>query len=214
MEKPSIFDVPLLKDEVTQYLSSRDLAHCSRVSKQWSTWFRPTLWRALDFGSSDFDECTLQKHRDHVKTILRLNIAHLAADDFPLPNLWSLEASSSLNIFDSHVLLTEISGLRTFLRIAPTVLRTLKIEFWLINPDLDEMKNFDLTSRQFLDPFFVLQLFQACSNLDSLILRVRSYLTILYQDEHLREVLRKQDESANRGMEQMPKAQLRELGLY
>ncbi|KAI7826195.1 hypothetical protein BC939DRAFT_475887 [Gamsiella multidivaricata] len=225
MEKLSIFDVPLLKDEVTQYLSNRDLAHCSCVSKKWSTWFMPTLWRTLDFGSSDFNECTLQKHHDHVKTILRLSIARLAIDDFLLSNLWSLEVFSPRHVSGGYSILMEMSSLRLFLGTTPTVLRTLKLELWLIDLSvrkqllkvlqrLPQLEELDLTSRRFLYPLFILQLFQACSNLDSLILRVRSCHTILYEDEYLPEALRKQDESTNRDMEQMPETQLRELGLY
>ncbi|KAF9966854.1 hypothetical protein BGZ70_001020 [Mortierella alpina] len=41
------FDIPLLKDQVTQYLSSHDLLCLVQVSRLWSDWFLPSLWHSF-----------------------------------------------------------------------------------------------------------------------------------------------------------------------
>ncbi|KAF9562694.1 ATP synthase F0 subcomplex subunit OSCP atp5 [Mortierella alpina] len=41
------FDIPLIKDQVTQYLSSHDLVCLIQVSRLWSDWFIPSLWRSF-----------------------------------------------------------------------------------------------------------------------------------------------------------------------
>jgi len=48
MEKTTPFSAPLLNNEICRYLSPKDLARCVQVSKAWSDWFSPALWRDLD----------------------------------------------------------------------------------------------------------------------------------------------------------------------
>ncbi|KAF9281471.1 ATP synthase F0 subcomplex subunit OSCP atp5 [Mortierella alpina] len=41
------FDIPLIKDQVTQYLTSHDLLCLVQVSRLWSDWFIPSLWHSF-----------------------------------------------------------------------------------------------------------------------------------------------------------------------
>src|SRR5688572_21658371 len=55
MEKITPFDIPLLNNEICQYLSRKELAHCVLVSKAWAGWFSPALWRDLDYRNETPD---------------------------------------------------------------------------------------------------------------------------------------------------------------
>ncbi|KAG0253395.1 hypothetical protein BG011_006389 [Mortierella polycephala] len=50
MRNIDIFDIALIKDEITSYLSTKDLAQCTQVSHSWFTWFMPALWHTIDIS--------------------------------------------------------------------------------------------------------------------------------------------------------------------
>ncbi|KAF9102609.1 hypothetical protein BGX27_010931 [Mortierella sp. AM989] len=87
----SIFDIPLLKEEITQYLLLRDLARCVLVSKEWNAWFTPNMWRTIDF-TRKYNNNALARNQDHVRSIASIQ---LYFDKMPegliCPNLRSLE---------------------------------------------------------------------------------------------------------------------------
>ncbi|KAG0350868.1 hypothetical protein BGZ54_003593, partial [Gamsiella multidivaricata] len=93
MEKESIFDSPLVKSEVAKYLSNNDLAQCALVSKKWSAWFLPALWRSIKFEPpSTISPEGLKRHQDHIQSLQGCQI-NLAARPhvWSYPNLTSLE---------------------------------------------------------------------------------------------------------------------------
>ncbi|KAF9171311.1 hypothetical protein BGX21_007808 [Mortierella sp. AD011] len=67
----SVFDIPLLLDEISQYLSESDLRNCICVSRIWSARFIPILWRTVDFSSRNlkYNLNTFRKGQTHVRTI-------------------------------------------------------------------------------------------------------------------------------------------------
>ncbi|KAF9360451.1 hypothetical protein BGX26_009279 [Mortierella sp. AD094] len=68
----TIFDIPLILDEICQYLSYSELATCTLVCKTWSC-FVPRLWQTLDL--LDHYRCSkiinnldsLNKHQSHIR---------------------------------------------------------------------------------------------------------------------------------------------------
>ncbi|KAF9344714.1 hypothetical protein BGX26_003996, partial [Mortierella sp. AD094] len=64
----SIFDISLIKDVVTQYLDRHELARCVLVSKEWSAWFSPVLWRTVYFqGRPATTMEALEQNRDRAR---------------------------------------------------------------------------------------------------------------------------------------------------
>jgi hypothetical protein len=76
MEKITPFDIPLLNNEICQYLSLKDLTRCVQVSKAWTDWFSPALWRDLDchirlpYVYVD----TFARQQEHVRTMRNITM--------------------------------------------------------------------------------------------------------------------------------------------
>ncbi|KAF9344500.1 hypothetical protein BGX26_004298 [Mortierella sp. AD094] len=68
---PSIFHIPLIRDEVIQYLTNNDLGSCALVSKDWHTRFTPVLWRNPELRNPrDLGELqALFRNQDLVQTL-------------------------------------------------------------------------------------------------------------------------------------------------
>ncbi|KAK3823164.1 MAG: hypothetical protein J3Q66DRAFT_366348 [Benniella sp.] len=62
------FDIPLLNNKLSQYLSRSDLTRCVLVSKAWAGWFPPALWRDVD------DILALTRQQEHIRIIRRISI--------------------------------------------------------------------------------------------------------------------------------------------
>ncbi|KAI7822987.1 hypothetical protein BC939DRAFT_452446, partial [Gamsiella multidivaricata] len=218
MEDISIFAIPHLKDEVTQYLTRCDLAQCSLVSKQWSSWFTPTLWHTINRRHPQIESSTLIKYRDHIRELIGVDTAFASKDDlWPLPNLRRLEQDNG------HSLFTMVESNLRLLRLLQMTelffLRTLKLELFLDLESvqarlletllhLPQLKKLDLQSRKHASPIYIQQLIQTCSRLDSLTLGFESY------DEDLNEKSMARRQAAKRAMELMPVTRLRELKYY
>ncbi|KAF9169013.1 hypothetical protein BGX21_007466 [Mortierella sp. AD011] len=82
----SVFDIPLLLDEISQYLSQTDLQACVRVSKIWSMRFIPILWRTLDLKNCG------QTHR-----LFNFNWKHTHIRTIKSGSLWFFEALAGLH---------------------------------------------------------------------------------------------------------------------
>ncbi|KAF9436405.1 hypothetical protein BGZ76_004069 [Entomortierella beljakovae] len=102
--KDLVFDIPLLKEEVTQYLLPHHLFRCTLVSKQWNYWFSPVLWRAIDLRlfeaktPKDKPPKLLIQHAEHIRSIFTGSIRYL--DSYPIfPNLQTLRVKH----FDTKV---------------------------------------------------------------------------------------------------------------
>ncbi|KAK3823155.1 MAG: hypothetical protein J3Q66DRAFT_437568 [Benniella sp.] len=71
MEKITPFDIPLLNNEISQYLSRKDLTRCVLVSKAWAGCFSPALWRDLDCRNNTPDILILTRQQEHIRTMRR-----------------------------------------------------------------------------------------------------------------------------------------------
>ncbi|KAI7822989.1 hypothetical protein BC939DRAFT_452453, partial [Gamsiella multidivaricata] len=215
MEDISIFAIPHLRDEVTQYLTRCDLAQCSLVSKQWSSWFTPTLWHTINPRHHRTEYSTLAKHRDHIRELIDADSA-FASNDYlwPLPNLRQLEIYDGYSTY--HMVESQLKLLRFLQTTEPSFLRTFKIEFLLHLESvqiqlletllhLPQLKKLDLQSYKHASPIYIQQLIQTCSRLDSLTLRSETY------DGDSNERSMAMCQAAKRAMELMPETRLREL---
>ncbi|KAF9348487.1 hypothetical protein BGX34_002457 [Mortierella sp. NVP85] len=70
----TLFDIPLLNNEVCQYLSRKDLAHCVLASKAWANQFSPALWRNLDCRYRIPDILTLTRRREHIRIVRHISM--------------------------------------------------------------------------------------------------------------------------------------------
>ncbi|KAF9993889.1 hypothetical protein BGZ79_001392, partial [Entomortierella chlamydospora] len=85
-----IFEIPLLRDEIAQYLLPYHLACCCRVSKEWNAWFTPLLWRNVILtAGSDTD--VFDRYQGHMRSITSYGdrIYHRLS----CPNLRSLDCA-------------------------------------------------------------------------------------------------------------------------
>ncbi|KAI7822988.1 hypothetical protein BC939DRAFT_529183 [Gamsiella multidivaricata] len=215
MEDISIFAIPHLRDEVTQYLTRCDLAQCSLVSKQWSSWFTPILWHTINRRHPQIESSTLIKYRDHIRELIGVDIAFASKDDlWPLPNLRRLEIYDGLKVY--HTVEPQLKLLRLLQMTELFILQTLKIGLLLHLESvqiqlfetllhLPQLKKLDLESRKYAPPIYTQQLIQTCSHLDSLTLSFGGY------DEDSTERSMAGCQTAKRAMELMPETRLREL---
>ncbi|KAF9171309.1 hypothetical protein BGX21_007810 [Mortierella sp. AD011] len=107
--KDSVFDILLLLDEISQYLSESDLRACVCVNRIWSIRFIPILWRTLDLTNltnltnhkPTYNLDALSKRQAYIRTIKVRNIRFFEAINdakkykylynFRFPNLRSLQ---------------------------------------------------------------------------------------------------------------------------
>ncbi|KAF9346025.1 hypothetical protein BGX26_002502, partial [Mortierella sp. AD094] len=99
----SVFDIPLLREEIAQYLHSGDLTRCVLISKEWNAWFTPMLWRNIDFHKK-IDYKVLFRRKEHVRSATSIEIFYNhSPKDFISSNLRSLKYtpyySATLSMF-------------------------------------------------------------------------------------------------------------------
>ncbi|KAF9109531.1 hypothetical protein BGX27_007506 [Mortierella sp. AM989] len=116
----SIFDIPLLKDEVTQYLSKSDLTQCIPVSREWQSYFTPILWRCLEFSKAITAEeySGLLSNQSHVRSIRGLQ---LASEALPLsshgeeePERFDVDVEKAIEASTSSTVATQLPNNRPY----------------------------------------------------------------------------------------------------
>ncbi|KAF8978871.1 hypothetical protein BGZ46_006058 [Entomortierella lignicola] len=72
----TVLHIPHLTEEIALNLSQHDLTRCALVSRDWNTWFSPTLWLNPSFKRAiKKDELKmLVQHRNSVRSILNLHL--------------------------------------------------------------------------------------------------------------------------------------------
>ncbi|KAG0364911.1 hypothetical protein BGZ54_007038 [Gamsiella multidivaricata] len=177
MAQLSLFDIQLLKDEITQYLSEHDLVQCTLVSKDWLAWFSPALWRTLNFARSTPHISALITNQHYVLSVTAFHkyLASISLASVPFPNLQSLDHTP-----DYGTPCNEDQVLR-FIKATPS-LRCVKLTLSLSQESvlqqlIDTLRshpalmNLDLSCREFTDPNSIQQIIEACQYYDSLHLK-------------------------------------------
>ncbi|KAI8599015.1 hypothetical protein EDD21DRAFT_355849 [Dissophora ornata] len=189
----SIFDIPLLKDGVTQYLSKRDLTHCVLTCKEWFEWFTPTLWSTVDFSHISLitpeELSALSRHQDHVLSIMGLQryMAQFSDAQRQFRNLQSLYYTPSwASPLEDSVLLVF---------------------------SLPRLRKLDLTCYQIASSIAVQQIIQTCSRFECLRLNLGNGIRTPGNGWDIGEEEREQCKSVQVTMEQMEDSQIRELGI-
>ncbi|KAF9104455.1 hypothetical protein BGX27_010080 [Mortierella sp. AM989] len=190
---PSVFDIPHLRDDITRYLLTNDLAHCILVSKEWSIWFTPALWKVVDLrkgiAETEHWQSTLKNHRGHIESIITRN-KYVMLDTvslFPFPNLRSLDYYTTMWIS------LEESRILDILSASPSLQR-LDISLEEFEPGSAEkfnhalkshpnLRNLGLTFSKIWTPLFVPQLLKACQQFELLHLRLYSRLEVELTEE-------------------------------
>ncbi|KAF9360360.1 hypothetical protein BGX26_009712 [Mortierella sp. AD094] len=191
----SVFDIPLLKDEVTQYLSKQDLAQCLLVSKEWHTWFTPILWRRLDFSRAITPEeyAGLLCNQSHVRSIHGLQLASEALSPSPQeeeeeaieeapsplpmtnPYQFSFPILQSLHLVigQEYNPIVDMTSLRLIESTPHLSSLFLDISIYQIHQELvqtlksiPQLQKLDITGR-YIPTIFIQDIVESCSNIDS-----------------------------------------------
>ncbi|KAF9356062.1 hypothetical protein BGX26_005783 [Mortierella sp. AD094] len=86
----SIFDIPLIREEIGQYLLPRHLARCVLTSKEWNARFSPLLWRTNSLRTN-FYKSSLARHQGYVRSLTFFDNFYYAPGDLLFPNLRILD---------------------------------------------------------------------------------------------------------------------------
>ena len=217
MEAITPFDIPLLNNEICQYLSREDLTRCVLVSKDWAAWFSPALWRDLDFRRSrTVDIHTLSRHWEHVRAVRNICMwkAGTIRELLPLLRLQRLDFDGSSDRGGVH--LTEIRVLPVLekmstlqhLRISLELDRDNIYQQWIRTLEaLPHLKSLILKCQQFLRGKVILDFLQKCHRLERLSLYLSGVVD--YNEEEDRQEYR----DAKAEMKRMPEMRLCELSL-
>lgn len=214
MEKITPFDIPLLNNEICQYLSRKELSRCTQVSKTWSAWFTPALWRDLDCYNGTPDLDALSKQQEHVRTIrsLSMTVAGSMRDQLSFPNLQTLEFTYTWNGNGIHRI--ELRVLRVVERIQ--TLRHLKISISLDHYDVYQqfvrmlqvlpcLEKLELTCQQYVGGMVIAEILQLCRRYEHLGLDFTGNNSYIQQED------REECEAAKTAIKQMQDLQLRGL---
>ncbi|KAF8984295.1 hypothetical protein BGZ46_008383 [Entomortierella lignicola] len=187
----SIFDIPHLNERVTQYLTRKEIFHCTLTSKQWSNWFIPALWNRIDAVSDKCDLLTLARHHDHVRSITNYNsnsvpnIITLAS----FPNLNSLqyffEQSSSLVKSKRLEHISKLPSLRKLDIHMSDQLQCATKEFLQLLASIPTLRQLEVTASGMPSILFLPQLLETCRLYDSLSLNFSFVKTIGESEELL-----------------------------
>src|SRR5690348_7619132 len=89
---PSIIDIDLLVDNISESLSRGELFNCSLVSKQWLMAFNPILWRKVDTKSMKYYSLLALDHHNHEVRSIIAHYEYVYSISQPFfPNLSILE---------------------------------------------------------------------------------------------------------------------------
>jgi hypothetical protein len=215
MEKITPFDIPLLNNEICQYLSRKDLARCVLVSKTWAAWFSPALWRVLDCGRRTPDSLTLTRRGEHILVVRDISMESAAA---------IREQLSSLNLqgleFKAH---GKEGGMhRAEIRVLPVLerIRTLQHLDITLSLDLDHinqqwirtlealphLESLSLRCERFVEGKTIQKLLQMCERFERLSLVFQGGVCIEEED-------RQGYRDARAAIEKMPAMRLRDLSI-
>ncbi|KAK3823123.1 MAG: hypothetical protein J3Q66DRAFT_424711 [Benniella sp.] len=177
MTRLSIFDIPHLKDEVTQYLSCKDLAQCVLVSRAWFDWFSQVLWSDLNFDYELLSFPSLPgliRHADHVRSISGFHqyMKLIPAGSSPkFPNLQSLDHWPDWNSnYGENRLLQFISATPSLQKIVLVVALRPQVYKLLLETleSLPGLKSLELNCYEIVDPIVTQNIVMACGRLESL----------------------------------------------
>ncbi|KAF9159956.1 hypothetical protein BGX21_003868 [Mortierella sp. AD011] len=168
----SIFDIPILKEDVAQYLSSGDLARCTLVSKKWREYFASVLWRHPFENDFKHKKTTkIVRYKDYIRSIqgsrlnsdqlrenifklsfptlrsLKIDIPESAQPDYKMNLLQFIEANTTLQILDLSI--TEYRG-----EVREKLVSTLQS-----HPHLQE---FSLFTREKVHHIYIQDVIEAC----------------------------------------------------
>ncbi|KAK3823137.1 MAG: hypothetical protein J3Q66DRAFT_330938 [Benniella sp.] len=198
------FDIPLLNSEICQYLSCKDLAHCVQVSKAWTAWFTPALWRDLDWP----DILTSTRQQEHIQGVRCISMRQMG----PILALQSCTNLQRLDFKDHDgdqlqvlQVLGKISTLR-HLQITLVLEDDNICQQWIrVLEALPRLESLILKSGQLADGKFIQKMLQLCIGYK------RLAFTFIDEETYARNEQDYQDTRA--AIERMPDMQPRELSL-
>ncbi|KAK3823166.1 MAG: hypothetical protein J3Q66DRAFT_397632 [Benniella sp.] len=180
MEKVTPFDIPLLINEICQYLSREDLKHCMLVSKAWAAWFASVLWRDLDCGRKTPDIPTLRRQQEHIQIVRNISMRDIrdSGERLPFSQLRRLEFKNESSEDGAHF--TEIRVLPLLEGV--TSLQHLKITLSLEHDSicrqfirtlelLPHLQSLSLGCKRFIDGKVIQDILRVCHRLERLSLR-------------------------------------------
>ncbi|KAF9348488.1 hypothetical protein BGX34_002458 [Mortierella sp. NVP85] len=213
MEKITPFDIPLLINEICQYVSRKDLTRCVLVSKAWAASFSTVLWRDLDCRRATPDILTLTKQREHIRSMRNITWwkAGNIREALPLLHLQGLEFDDSgghgLHRMEIRVLplLEKIPTLQ-HLRISLSLDHDNVCQQWIRTlTGLSQLESLSLRCQEFVDGKVIQDVLRLCHGLERLSLEI-PYGERFIEEEDLQEY-----RDAKMAIERMPETRLREL---
>jgi len=148
MKKITPFDIPILNNEICQYLSRKDLACCALASRAWAAWFTPTLWRDLNCRYRMIDVPTFSRHREHIRVLRNVSMENGRAirDQLPFLQLQRLEFGDNSNNYGVH---------RTEMRVLPALETISTLQHLQITLSLDRDNVFQQWIRTLKNLFYL-----------------------------------------------------------
>ncbi|KAF9201957.1 hypothetical protein BGZ49_007849 [Haplosporangium sp. Z 27] len=207
--KISIFGIPLIVENISQYLHRHDLANCVPVSKEWNESFIPQLWRNVSFEER-IPTSTLVRYQDFIRIVSGMRYVPSLSSELHLRNLQSLKYDSILtegNVFEVIQLVASI-----------TSLQSLSFRTSSSNSDFEDqligsierhpgLKKLDLRCRGFEHPINLQRLIQASRQLHSIRIQIDRTHYVIAHD------LKKQIALAHDAMSKMEDTQFREISI-
>ncbi|KAF9364073.1 hypothetical protein BGX34_002575 [Mortierella sp. NVP85] len=211
------FDIPLLNNGICQYLSPKDLARCVQVSKAWSDWFTPALWRDLDchIRLPYVYVHTFARQQEQVRTMRNITMTQAGSvfAQAPCTNLQRLEFKDeefrSIRSAQLRVLriLEKMSTLR-HLQIKLALNGDRICQQWIRALEaLHHLESLSLTS-VFMDGKIFQKILPLCTRYKRLALYISK------EEVHLQKVNKQEYLDAKAAIERIPEMQLRELSFH
>ncbi|KAF9935864.1 hypothetical protein BGZ67_002926 [Mortierella alpina] len=195
MKSPiSILDIPLIQDQIARHLSTHDQVSCTLVCRAWSEVFNPILWKFIRISSSIQQRRFIRvwesaRYRFYTKTLatafpLSSSLAHPST---VLPNLTTLKcrlnASCQQNEGIVETMFRFIQAHESLVRVqlaSLTVDDTFPGVFERCVKDHPSLTYLDLSIRGFISVEDLSKVWNDCTRLERLRLRVATYM--YYED--------------------------------
>ncbi|KAK3823136.1 MAG: hypothetical protein J3Q66DRAFT_437549 [Benniella sp.] len=214
MKRISPFDIPLLANEISQYLSRKDLVRCVRVSKEWAAWFTPVLWRDLDCWKALPYVDTLTRQRGHIRAVRNIDMKRIGPILEPLSctSLQRLDFMKYEYYLDTHrdqlqVLqaLERISTLQ-HLQITLSLDRDDVCQQWIrVLEALPHLESLSLRSEKLVDGKVIQEILRLCIGYE------RLAFFIADEETYAKGGSGRAYQDTRAAIERMPEMQLREL---